>query len=496
MDEPPSQEQLLARYRPVFVRIAEGAVERERSRTLPFEQVGWLRETGFTAVSVPREYGGQGADLVQLFGLLVDLAEADSNLPQLLRSHFSFIEQAQTTFPPSIAQPLLERAAVGTIFGNASHERGPATVGQFATVGVQDDDGDWTLNGTKYYSTGSLFADEVFVPARVGDGVRMFVVPATAPGVTLRDDWDGFGQRLTGSGTTVFEDVRLPDDAVLELASSERTHITAFAQVLLLAVLAGIARAAVRDAAEFVRTRTRSFSHASAATAAADPLVQGVVGRASAVAYAAESTVLAAVGQLQMAHDAVVARAARADERIEQAEFAAVRAQLPVIDHVLEVTTLIFEVGGASATSVTRQWDRHWRNARTVACHNPAIYQARLIGDHVINELPSNISGRPAKRSLPAREIAPASARRRLPHPGAGPERLVLSVRRGTDPQGGVVDLGLAGRAAYGVGADRLRVRGPGKRGDEPRRRRTSLEADRHRLPGRGRSQPRDEPVE
>jgi len=376
---------LQARYSPVFDSIATGALERERGRIQPFEQIAWLRETGFTAVLVPPRFGGQGADLHQLFRLLIDLAEADSNLPQVLRSHFSFVEQFQTMFPPSVAQPLLQRAAAGTIFGNASHERSAAVVGQYATTGVRSDDGEWTLTGTKYYSTGSLFSDEILVPARVGDGVRVFVVPARANGVTLLDDWDGFGQRLTGSGTTVFDSVRLPDEAVLKVDAPSHTHLTAFAQLVLLAVLVGIARAAVRDAAAFVRTRTRTFSHAAAGTPAADPLVQEVIGRASALAYAAEATCLAAVGQLQLAHEAIVGGAGGADDLIEQAEFAAVRAQLPVIRLVLETTTLIFEVGGASATSVERQWDRHWRNARTVASHNPAIYQARLIGDHVVN---------------------------------------------------------------------------------------------------------------
>ena len=48
-------EQLAARFRPVFTRIAEGALERERTRALPYEQIVWLKEAGFGAVRVPRE---------------------------------------------------------------------------------------------------------------------------------------------------------------------------------------------------------------------------------------------------------------------------------------------------------------------------------------------------------------------------------------------------------------------------------------------------------
>ena len=42
-------------------------------------------------------------------------------------------------------------------------------------------------------------------------------------------------------------------------------------------------------------------------------------------------------------------------------------------------------MGGASATLRTRGLDRHWRNARTAASHNPAIYKQRILGDHAVN---------------------------------------------------------------------------------------------------------------
>ncbi|WP_396230824.1 acyl-CoA dehydrogenase family protein, partial [Frankia sp. EI5c] len=396
----PRDDELLARYRPVFARIADGAVGRERDRVLPHEQVGWLRDAGFTAVSVPAEFGGQGASPTQLFRLLIELAEADSNIPQLLRAHFALIEQLRTAAAADTPRALLRRAGSGTIFGNASHERTSARVGELSTTGVRNPDGTWTLSGRKYYSTGSLFADEVFVPATTAEGLRTFVVPATAPGVDLVDDWDGFGQRLTGSGTTILTDVLLPAGAVLEADQNERTHLSAFVELVLLAVLAGIARAAARDAADFVRARTRVYSHGSAPTAAGDPLIQQVVGRISAAAFAAEATVLTAAAEVERAHHAIVAGSGSGSGSgsdsdasdpgavIEGAELAAVRAQLAVIDLVLPATTLLFEVGGASATSVGRQLDRHWRNARTVSSHNPAVYQARLVGDHLVNGAP------------------------------------------------------------------------------------------------------------
>jgi len=386
----PSTAELLAEFRPLFAKIASGAVARERERILPFQQVAWLREAKFTQVSVPREFGGKGANLGQTFRLLIELAEADSNLTQLLRAHFAVVERLQLA-PSALHAKLLAEAAAGKIFGNASHERSEAQVGALSTVAQQSADGTWTLNGRKAYSTGSLFADRVFVTAVTDAGVRQFAVPADASGLELIDDWDGFGQRLTGSGSTLLTNVILDEDSALESRLSQRTHLTAFVLLVLLSTLAGIGRAAVRDGVAFVRTRTRVYSHGSAPTAAEDPLVHQVLGRASALAFAAESSVLAAVERLQAVHDAVVSDSATQDTLdalIDQGELSAVRAQLAVSDLVLQATTLIFEVGGASATSASLQLDRHWRNARTVSSHNPAIYQARVIGNHLVNQAP------------------------------------------------------------------------------------------------------------
>jgi alkylation response protein AidB-like acyl-CoA dehydrogenase len=52
---------------------------------------------------------------------------------------------------------------------------------------------------------------------------------------------------------------------------------------------------------------------------------------------------------------------------------------------VLTETTELFEVGGASAVGKERALDRHWRNVRTIASHNPAVQRKRAIGDHVLN---------------------------------------------------------------------------------------------------------------
>ena len=80
------------RLQPVFDRAAAGVVQRELDHELPRAQVAELVGAGFLRLRVPVEHGGDGLDLVATTELLVDLAAADSNLPQVFRGHLAWME--------------------------------------------------------------------------------------------------------------------------------------------------------------------------------------------------------------------------------------------------------------------------------------------------------------------------------------------------------------------------------------------------------------------
>ncbi|MBC2590082.1 acyl-CoA dehydrogenase family protein [Rhodococcus aetherivorans] len=376
-----TDDELRERFRPIFDRIAGGAVQREHERRLPFHEVQWLREARFGALRVPVEFGGFGATIRQLFDLLIDLAAAESNLPQALRVHWSFVED-QRLAGDERARHWLAAAADGTLVGNAITEPGVGAADRYRTT-LTRKGGDWALDGIKYYSTGSLYADHILVAAD-RDGERVSVlVDARQEGVEQTDDWDGFGQRLTASGTTTFTGVVVPEDRILGpgYGAPGRTYATAYLQLVQLAVLAGIARRAEADAVDWVRARTRTFTHAVADLPRHDPLVQQVIGKLSAAAFGARAAVLAVADDLDVLLDA----GADDPELLDRAEASAARAQSVVIGLVLDATAQLFEVGGASITSSEAALDRHWRNARTVAAHNPLIYKQQAVGAHVLN---------------------------------------------------------------------------------------------------------------
>jgi alkylation response protein AidB-like acyl-CoA dehydrogenase len=379
-------------WSPLFAEIASGTVQRELDGVLPFGPVRRLKEAGFGALRVPRAYGGLGATWPEVTALWIELAAADANLPQAFRGHFALAEDRLWQHRRGLDQRVwFERFVDGEIAGNAWSEVGGTAIDTQQTVLVPQVDG-YRLTGTKYYTTGSIFAEWADVYARrhrpgQDDDFAIAIVDTRTGGVTVTDDWDGFGQRGTGSGTTTFDAVPVPLEHVL--AFEQRfPYQTAVYQLNLLATLAGIARAALTDTVAEVRGRERNYSHANSARVRDDAQVLARVGEIAAAGYAAEAATLrvaAAIQDVSLTAQKGEAAIAAANEAVEVESAAA---QVVVTDLVLKATSDLFDTLGASGTSRARALDRHWRNARTVASHNPRLFKSRVVGAHLVNGTP------------------------------------------------------------------------------------------------------------
>lgn len=391
------------RWNALLARWAEGAAERERDRTLLFDAVDDLRAVRFGATRLPASAGGEGLSLPELFGRVIRLATADANLAHVWRGHIAFVEGLLLDgLDTDAAARWVPRIATGAMVGNAFSERQETAELQTRLLRRGDR---VLLEGTKHYTTGSLYADWIHVAA-LDDDIRVsLAVPAHAPGVRLIDDWDGIGQPLTGSGTTVFDAVEV-DPAEIDGRDRESIgrwrYLGAVYQLTLLAVIAGIAQRAVDDTVAFVRPRRRTFGFAGETLPREDPLVQHVVGEVSAAASTARRVVLSLAADLDAARDA----AAGGDpEPLADVELEVYRAQHTVPALILDATTTLFEVGGASAVARTAGLDRHWRNVRTIASHNPVAQRIRAVGRYDL------LGERPTWQAPAAPTAIPAEAR-------------------------------------------------------------------------------------
>jgi alkylation response protein AidB-like acyl-CoA dehydrogenase len=370
--------------------IAEGASERERERILPYEAIDLVRQARLGALRLPTEAGGAGSSIRELFEILIRLGEADANVAHILRNHFSVVERLVRRPKDDQHRQWQKAVADGAIIGLAATELETPKVGDVKPNTTLTPDGDdYLLNGSKYYSTGTLYSDFVLVRTADTSGANAAtLIPVKREGIELIDDWDGLGQRLTATGTTHFCNVRVKRQEVVFDAPDVGYGIpysNTFAQLFLTAINAGIARAILRDATALVRSRKRTFYYAPSEIAADDPLLQQTVGQIASGAFAAETVVLAAAEALDLATDAFDAGAANAVEAAHNAALLSAKAKIVADEFAIRGGSLLFDVGGASATKKVTNFDRHWRNARTLSSHNPTTFKARSIGQYEIS---------------------------------------------------------------------------------------------------------------
>jgi alkylation response protein AidB-like acyl-CoA dehydrogenase len=378
-------EDRLARLPAIVEELRGDDADAERDRVLQYGAVERLRHAGLLSLRVPARYGGPGAGARDVLGAVVQIARGSSNVAQSLRAHFGFSERLLSNRASEAERVRWFRVvSSGLVFGNAVTDANGKAPGSSDTTLLADSDGVLRLNGYKFYSTGTLFADVIAVSAVDADGRDLqAIVPADRPGVELYDDWDGFGQRLTASGGTRFTDVAVAPIEVTTVSDGKRLgHSTAFLQLYLAAVAAGIAHGVHDDAVSYVREKARPAPHSLANTASEDPFILAAVGDIAANAAAAEALVLTAAAAI----DTLVDDARQADpDALAELSITVAKAQLVAERLTLTAAERLFDTGGASATARKLNLDRHWRNTRTLASHNPLAYKAYAAGNYAVN---------------------------------------------------------------------------------------------------------------
>ncbi|UDL95631.1 SfnB family sulfur acquisition oxidoreductase [Lichenihabitans sp. PAMC28606] len=361
--------------------LAQGAAKRDRERILPVEELELLSDAGLLAITVPKPYGGAEVSAGTVARVMALLSGADGSIGQIPQNHFFMLEALRLEGTEEQKQFFYARVLAGERFFNALSEKGTRTAHEYATRLTQDG-ADFRLNGRKFYSTGVLFAHWIAVVAN-GDDDRTMVafVPRDAPGITTLDDWTGFGQRTTGSGTTVLDDVAVHPFCVLDFAAlfERPTPMGPFAQIMHAAVEQGIAEAALDETVRFVRTVSRPVRESGVAAASLDPYTIALVGEMK-IKTDGSGALLDRAGH-------VVDAATRApnEATVAAASVAVAEAKVATTEAALFVSSKLIELGGSSATLAEYNLDRYWRNARTHTVHDPVRWKYKIIGNYVLN---------------------------------------------------------------------------------------------------------------
>lgn len=375
----------------LFKGVATGSSAREAKKIYPTAEVQSLLDAGVGALRVSKADGGGGADLVDLYAVVFELARADPNIAHAFRNHFLFVEQALRSRPHDFRRRWLPLVLDGQLISTSFSEAAAPTAGLSTVLSAsleRTSAGTLILNGDKYYSTGNIYAD--LIEVTVNDlseksRVRTVVIPVSRPGVDVSDDWDGIGQRLTGSGSTKYRNVVVYEEELgpLQSQADSSFYEATFPQLYLSTVIAGIVRSVLDDAVDTVQSRTRNYYHGLSESPRDDFAVQQTVGQISALSFAITATVQSAARTLAAAWSAFEQEpdsAILADAALDTA-----KTKIVVDELAAKASWLLFETGGASTIRRAKNLDRHWRNIRTISSHNPGSYKLRYIGDYELN---------------------------------------------------------------------------------------------------------------
>lgn len=355
---------------------------RDRERRLPHPELALFTRSGLWGISVPKAYGGAGVSNVTLAKVIAIIAQADGSLGQIPQNHFYALEVLRVNGTPEQQQRLYAEVLAGRRFGNALAELGTKTANDRTTRLSREGDG-FRINGRKFYATGALYAQRIPTSVVDDQGVQhLAFVPADSPGLKVIDDWSGFGQRTTGSGSVVFDNVPVSAQDVVPFQSvfDRPTPVGPLAQILHAAIDTGIARAAYEDALHFVRTRSRPWVDSGVEQASDDPLTVKSFGQLAIRLHAAEALLERAGHYLDSARDDSTA------ESVAAASIAVAEARAISTEIALSAGTTLFELGGSQATLAEHNLDRHWRNARVHTLHDPVRWKYHAIGNYYLNE--------------------------------------------------------------------------------------------------------------
>ena len=366
------------------------AGKRDQQRKLPWAEVEQFTRSGLGSISIPREFGGPQVSFATIGEVFRIISAADPALGQIPQNQFGLLQLLRGAANDRQKEVLFGSVIDGWRIGNAGPERGTKNTLELKARITRQGDG-YVITGQKFYSTGALFAHWVAVKAINDEGRPVLAfVRRGSPGLRIVDDWSGFGQRTTASGTVLLNDVPVEAELVVESwRLGDVPNIQgSVSQLIQAAIDAGIAEAAIEDAIAFVRHKARPWVDAGVERAGDDPYVIADIGRLKLELHAAQALLAKAARVLDEVNAAPVDAASAARASIAVAEAKVLTTEISLL-----ASEKLLELSGSRATLAEFNLDRHWRNARVHTLHDPVRWKYHAIGAfHLNGTLPARHS--------------------------------------------------------------------------------------------------------
>jgi alkylation response protein AidB-like acyl-CoA dehydrogenase len=383
------------------------ASDHELQQQVPYRHAEILSRSGITTIAVPKHLGGLGASVPVLVEAVRIISTADGGVGQLLQIHNVMLRGVFEWPASAVRDRLIADILDGKRFGHAGAETGGKTKFDHKTSAVRNADGKWVVNGTKFYTTGSHLAEWISSGARTDEGNIGFLVNRNTPGVRLVDDWDGFGQQHSVSGSVIFEDLVLDDEWVTRRKESApqpdpdasapvRTGLT-WPQILHAAIDTGIARGALDAAVEYLKNHAHVWVDAEVDHPTEEPLIIKRIGDYAIAIRVAESLLRDAAELFE------VYRHTENNSHLQDELILAVASARAQSDQAsITISSDIFSLLGASASYNKFNLNRFFGDARVHTTHDPVRWRLHHVGNYYLNGVSPNEYSVASARKLAA----------------------------------------------------------------------------------------------
>ena len=199
--------------------FAPRAMERDKTKEFPADNLAKLGELGLMGMMVPPEYDGSGADSVSYVLALSEVAYACASTAVVMSVHNSIVcESILRHGTDAQKEKYLKRMATGKMIGAfalTEPNAGSDPVRQTTRAVLEGDS--YVLNGTKRFTTTGKNAGLIIVTAKTDEqashkGISAFLVEQGTPGLTVGPLEDKMGLRASDTVDLIFEDCRIPAD--------------------------------------------------------------------------------------------------------------------------------------------------------------------------------------------------------------------------------------------------------------------------------------------
>lgn len=345
--------------------IATRADRADRDGCLPEEDVALLKRSGYLALSVPQEHGGQGASLATCVAAQLELAQGSASTALVAAMQLQvFGHQREVRSWRDEAYDRLCHAAAdtGALVNYVASEPkmgSPSRGGLPETTAVRSDDGNHLIvNGHKTWATGGRHLDTMLVRVAVESQPGVVAVPQASDGIEWQETWrDALSLRASDSHDVTFHDVRVPLVNLIETGDAKAVPNVWFPMILS-AVYLGTAVAARNAVIKFALERVPTALGKPIATL---PKIQRQIGEIDVALQAAQSLLFEVAGSWSGRDE---------DRAALMPRIAA--AKLAVNEATVEATDKALQIAGGTSITRALPLERYFRDVRAGAMQPPS----------------------------------------------------------------------------------------------------------------------------